>query len=458
MQATDLSSSPRVQILVDLLRDASKAREPADVFRIFGPRMWRIRPMEFFVSVSTRNMAPGTYKITRYYDVREFRRLHESGDGGLPDTVNPNPWANFQSLPTHTGGIIGRLIDGGTPKILRNISIINDPVFGELLAEFHSAIACPLYDSGEVKNWSIQFRRDPEGFDEKVFEDAFMLGNLIGSITRNLVALKEVERLNKALTTQFEEVARVQQSLLPEKLPEVPGLAMATSYLTSDQAGGDYYDFLPMPGGKLGILVADVSGHGAGAATIMAMLRAILHCYSGGDGSAAGVLRFANHRLVASRLEGNFVTAFFGVFDPATARLNYASAGHNPPRFFDAQSRSIRGIEDGAGLPLGITDDLGIWSEDLQLAPGDAVLLYTDGITEAFGTHASAGSPDMFGVPRLDAAVLASEGRPDTMIELIHRALFDHTGARTRADDQTLVALQYVGPDRCIYPPLRPQV
>lgn len=455
MTTRDLSSSPRIKIIVDLLRDASLAREPADVFKVFGPRMWRIRPMEFFVSVSTRGLPAGSYKITRYYDVREFQRRAESGEGGMPETVNPNPWATFHQLPTHTTGFIADCIKDGTPKIFTDLNITDDPVFGSLLSEFKSAIASPLYDHGEVLNWSIQLRRAPNAFDELLFEDAMMMGNLIGAITRNLVALKEVERLNKVLTAQFEEVARVQQSLLPEKLPDIPGLAVATSYLTSDQAGGDYYDFLPMPGNRLGILVADVSGHGAGAATIMAMLRAILHCYSGGDGSAAGVLRFANHRLIASRLEGNFVTAFFGVFDPATARLNYASAGHNPPRFYSAATHSIRGIEDGAGLPLGIAEDLDVLSEDLQLLPGDSIVLYTDGITEAFGSDSRAGKLDMFGEKRLDAAILAGDGRPDTIIENIHRSLFAHTQARTRADDQTLVALQYVGPDRCIYPPIR---
>lgn len=458
MIVRDLSSNPRIKIIVDLLRDASLAREPADVFKVFGPRMWRIRPMEFFISASTRGLSAGSYKITRYYDVREFQRRAESGEGGLPDTVNPNPWATFHELPTHTTGFVAECIKGGTPKIFGDLSITNDPVFGSLLAEYKSAIASPLYDRGEVLNWSIQLRRAPNAFDEQIFEDAMMMGNLIGAITRNLVALKEVERLNKVLTAQFEEVARVQQSLLPEKMPDVPGLAVATSYLTSDQAGGDYYDFLPMPGNRLGILVADVSGHGAGAATIMAMLRAILHCYSGGDGSAAAVLRFANHRLLASRLEGNFVTAFFGVFDPATARLNYASAGHNPPRFLSAQARAIRGIDDGAGLPLGIADDFDIWSEDLQLLPGDSIVLYTDGITEAFGSAGRPGKLDMFGVERLDGAILASDGRPDTIIENIHKSLFEHTRARTRADDQTLVALQYIGPDRCLYPPLRREV
>lgn len=455
VRVLDLSDNPRIKIIEELLVEASRAREPTDVFKVFGPRMWKIRPIEYFISLSTRNLPEGQYKITRRYGVEEMRAAAERNDGTLPSNVNVDPWKTFQQLPAYREGVLGAAIAKGTPKILKDLDLSNDPVLGGDLAEFKSALAIPLLDNGRPLNWSIQFRRDPNAYNEQSLEDAMLLSNLIGAMTRNLVAIKEVERLNKALNAQFEEVARVQQSLLPEKLPQVPGLAIATSYLTSDQAGGDYYDFLPMPDGRLGVLVADVSGHGAGAATIMAMMRAILHCYSGGDGSASSVLRFVNHRLLGSRLEGNFVTAFFGVYDPAKARLNYASAGHNPPRLYTAATGSIRGIEDAATLPLGISDDMDVWSEDVQLSPGDAIVLYTDGITEAFSGD---GNRRMFGVEKLDEAIRSTGGRPDDIVESIHRSLFTHTQARTRADDQTLVAMQYVGPDRCLFPPVRSEV
>ncbi len=455
VRVLDLSDNPRIKVIEELLVEASRAREPTDVFKVFGPRMWKIRPIEYFISLSTRNLPEGQYKITRRYDVKEMQAAAERNDGTLPANVNADPWKTFQQLPAYRDGVLGAAIANGTPKILKDLDLSNDPVLGNELREFRSALAIPLLDNGKPLNWSIQLRRDPDAHTEQSLEDAMLLANLIGAMTRNLVAIKEVERLNKALNAQFEEVARVQQSLLPEKLPQVPGLAIATSYLTSDQAGGDYYDFLPMPDGRLGVLVADVSGHGAGAATIMAMMRAILHCYSGGDGSASSVLRFVNQRLLGSRLEGNFVTAFFGVYDPAKARLNYASAGHNPPRLYTAATGSIRGIEDAATLPLGISDDMDVWSEDVQLSPGDAIVLYTDGITEAFSGD---GQRQMFGVEKLDEAIRTTAGRPDDIVESIHRSLFAHTQSRTRADDQTLVAMQYVGPDRCLFPPVRSEV
>lgn len=441
-----MDTNPRVALIREMLIEASRARVPTDVFRVFGPRMWRLRPIDYFISLSTRGLPEGSYKITRQYHADDMRHAVETGST-LPSGSDTNPWATFGSLSTHRGGVLGTAIEGGTPKVLRDVDLLADPVLGasgdRRLSEFRGLLALPLYDQGEPLNWSIQLRRDPDSITDQQVEDALLLSNLIGAMTRNLVAIKEVERLNRALVAQFEEVARVQQSLLPERLPDVPGLAFASSYLTSDQAGGDYYDFLPLPGGRMGILVADVSGHGAGAATIMAMLRAILHCYSGGDGSAASVLRFVNHRLLASRLEGNFVTAFFGVFDPASATLNYASAGHNPPRLYNHASRSIRAVDDAASLPLGIADELDLWSETLRFAPDDALVLYTDGITEAFSPDTPTSPRQMFGTERLDRAILDAAGRPDAVIENIHRTLFEHTRVRTRADDQTIVAMQY---------------
>ncbi len=168
-----------------------------------------------------------------------------------------------------------------------------------------------------------------------------------------------------------------------------PGSEIApSSYLTSNESGGDYYDFFRLPGERWLILIADVSGHGAAAATVMAMLHAILHCYSPLNGidrfDPAQIMEFANDRLLNARLEGNFVTAFLAVFDPATGRFDYANAGHNPPRLKDGLSGKITPIDGAGTLPLGILEDLNATTETIHLKPNDTIVLYTDGITEAF--------------------------------------------------------------------------
>ena len=459
MDRVDLSDNARIPIISEILTLASRAREPQDVFRTFGPRLWRIRPIDYFISLSVRNLPAGSFKITRQYPVTD---LLNAPAGTLPPNANLDPWSKWGQMPIHSTGFLASLIADDAPKLLKNLRITDDPVLGNVLADMGSCIALPLFDDGHALNWSIQFRRSPDGYTSEYLEDALLLANLIGSMTRNLVALKQVAQLNRQLTAQFEEVARVQQSLLPAVLPKIPGLDLATSYLTSDQAGGDYYDFFPLPDGRWAIIVADVSGHGAGAATIMAMLRAILHCYEPGCATPADavvdVLRFTNQRLYAARLEGNFVTAFFCIYDPRDHSLAYASAGHPPPRLKPA-SGPVRAIDDAATLPLGLMPEFEVAPGRLVLQPGDALVLYTDGITEQFDLPAAATDPfapaldapvpipgakrEMFGTHRLDAALADCTGAPDCVVASIHQALFAHThGSRSRADDQTIVALQ----------------
>jgi sigma-B regulation protein RsbU (phosphoserine phosphatase) len=287
----------------------------------------------------------------------------------------------------------------------------------------------------------MQFQREEDGFSPSDIEHTMIVGNLIGGNNSRLLLVEEIKSLNERLNAQLEEVARVQASLLPREKPDMPGLDLATSYLTSDRAGGDYYDFLPFPDGTWGILIADVSGHGPAAATIMAMLRGILHCYAG-DRSPDSVLRFANARLVEAGIEGTFVTAFFAVYDPRAATVTYARAGHNPPILKDGRTGAVTTLDGVGSLPLGILEPLDLRRETVTLHPGDTLILYTDGITEAREKERG----EMFGPERLDAALVECSGQPDCVVDSIHAALYEHTGERSRADDQTIVALRYVGP------------
>jgi sigma-B regulation protein RsbU (phosphoserine phosphatase) len=176
----------------------------------------------------------------------------------------------------------------------------------------------------------------------------------------------------------------------------------------------------------------------------MAMLHAILHAYrSTIDGAAVHpdeVLRFANERLCAASIESSFVTAFFAVYDPDAATLTYSRSGHNPPRFKDGRTGEIRSIEGAGSLPLGVFVDSALTRETLRLWPNDTVIRYTDGITEAFSADRR-----MFGVERLDQALTRCSGEPDCVVDSVHTALYAHTGSRTRADDQTIVAFRYLG-------------
>lgn len=426
MRHVDLSQNPRIDQYVRMLRDASRQTEPVEVQKIFAAMLRDDALVQGFISVSTRGLPPGSYKITR---------ANLADDLG---TVSGNPWRDFAEMPVHRGGFLGEVIATPVPKLLHRLDVRDDPVLGNRLARFGSCFVNPLFDDGEAINWSLTFRTDPEAYTLADAETFLMRGNIIGRMTKNLVVAKQVRELNAKLTAQLEQIAQIQRSLLPDRLPSVPGIALATSYLTSNEAGGDYYDFFDMGKGRLGVCVADVSGHGAGAATMMAMLQTTLHDFQERDQGPAAMLEHANRQMMNKRIENAFITAFFGVFDSDRDTFTFSNAGHNRPvrRLPDGSTLSIDGA---ASVPLAILDAPQYEHASVRVVPGETILIYTDGITEAFSP---APGRAMFGVERLRAALAACSGDPECVISSVHESLFEHTQSRDRADDQTLVAVR----------------
>jgi sigma-B regulation protein RsbU (phosphoserine phosphatase) len=426
MRPVDLSLNPKIAVYVDLLRRVSRHTDPIDVQREFANLLREDRMFDGMISLSVRGLPAGKYKITR---------LNLEDDVG---TLTINPWQQWDTLATHSGGFIGRVIETQEPKILQHMSIRGDPVLGDRLARFGSCFVNPLYDDGQALNWSITFRLSPEGYAADDVVTGMLRGNIIGRMTKTLVVAKQVRELNTKLTAQLEEIAQIQRSLLPDRLPDVPGLSLATSYLTSNESGGDYYDFFDMGQNRLGVIVADVSGHGAGAATVMAMLQTILHSFQERDRGPAAMLEHANRELLRKRIEPSFVTAFAGVIDRERNLMTYSNAGHNRPERRSADGTSSP-LEGGASVPLSILDKPDYTDATTPLAQGETLVLYTDGITEAFSPPPNR---EMFGAARIRTALANCTGAPDCVIDHIHQKLFEHTRSRDRADDQTLVAVR----------------
>lgn len=426
MELVDLSKNPRIPQYVTMLRKASRQTDPGEIQKIFAAMLRDDELVQGFVSISTRGLPAGKYKITR---------TNLDDDLGV---VHRNPWNDWASMPTHEGGFLGEVIATPEPKLIRNLHIANDPVLGEKLARFGSCFVTPLFDNGEAINWSITFRLDKGGYSLQEAEAFLMRGNIIGRMTKTLVIAKQVKELNAKLAQQLEQVAQIQRSLLPERTPDFTGLNIATSYLTSNEAGGDYYDFFEMGKDKLGVLIADVSGHGAGAATVMAMLQTMLRGFQERDRGPAAMLEHANRELTTKKVESNFVTAWMGVIDLDRRILTYSNAGHPAPARRSEQG-TIDLIEGAGSVPLGILDAPGYSEASVPIACGDTVVMYTDGITEAFSPPPER---KMFGITGLRAAMEHAEGEPLCVIEAVHEELFDHTNSRDRDDDQTLVAVK----------------
>lgn len=416
-----------------MLEDVSRAVEPEEAVRAYGDRIGKLRPLDAMLGISQRNLPEGMYKVTR-------RVL--ANDAGVPRHEIHDPWKNWTSIEAQSGGFIGDLIARPEPRLIHNLFLRNDPVLGNRFAEMGSCLAMPVFDGGRVLNWTLMFRREARGFTIDELEQNVLTANLFGAMTRNLVSLEQINRLNEKLRQQFEEVARVQRALLPKRVPEVPGLRIATSYLPSEQAGGDYYDFFELPGGRLGILIADVSGHGPAAATVMAMLHAIIHAYPGDAGQVtpAEIVAFVNRQLSSANVDGTFATAIVALFDPASRELRYACAGHPPARHVVAGDSGVRvrALDGEAALPLGITDELRVPEHRVIFGPGEHVVLFTDGITESFNSDR-----EILGVDGLDRALAGTQPAdgPQAVIDIIHASVLRHTGQQGRDDDQTLVVL-----------------
>ncbi len=427
-ERVDITRHPRIIELNDLFRIGSTIDKPSLMLRHFGVWFAGTRPTDLFLSVARRDLPAGRYKVTRVL-TRMDRRHPESIE-------TPDPWRDWDALPVYEGGLIGEVISREEPQLLYRLDASDDPYFGELFAPMRTLMALPQYHEGRALNWAFSFYTDEEpGIDD--LAGALMDTSLLGMATRNLVSKRRAERLNRELDAQFEQIANIQRSLLPQKIPEIPGLSIATSYLTSDRAGGDYYDFFPFPDGTWGILIADVSGHGPAAATVMAMLRAILHCYCGTDYSPAAVMHFVNEKLVSCNLDGNFVTAFFMVYDPATHGMRFARCGHPPPLVKKPGEAGIGRLDRVGDPPLGVLPALDPEQDSAELGAGETLVLYTDGITEAFNDRG-----EMFGQTGLVRALERCSGEPDCVVDTVHGALFRHTGVMERDDDQTLVVLQ----------------
>ena len=244
---------------------------------------------------------------------------------------------------------------------------------------------------------------------------------------------RERERIENEL-----RVARlIQQTLLPKDLPALPGWQIASYYQPARAVGGDFYDFLPFEDGRLGLVIGDVTDKGVPAALVMATTRSILRTAAQSGGSPGQVLERANNLLCPDIPPKMFVTCLYAILDPATGRLEYANAGHDLP--YQRQGASAQELR-ARGMPLGLMPGMRYEENATVLAPGDSLLLYSDGLVEAHNP-----ARDMFGFPRL-MRLIAAHDDATPLIDTLLAALADFTGAGwEQEDDVTLVALRHTG-------------
>jgi sigma-B regulation protein RsbU (phosphoserine phosphatase) len=253
----------------------------------------------------------------------------------------------------------------------------------------------------------------------------------------------ELEAAYQLLDREMHSVGELQRSLLPAEAPGLPGWGIAVHYSPSARAGGDYYDFLPLSEGRAGICVADAAGHGAPAAVVMAMTRVLLRNAPGagaGGHPAAGpghLLTTLNSQLRRALPDARFVTACYAVLEPSGG-LAWALAGHPPPLLLRAEGEPAEPLGTDAGPPLGLFDDARFECRSTRLGPGDTLVFYTDGVTEALNVDG-----EMFGEERLRRALEeARRDDPWVVLDRVLEALGRHMDGGAPADDVTLLVLR----------------
>jgi sigma-B regulation protein RsbU (phosphoserine phosphatase) len=438
MACVDTSGNTSIPILMEMVAGLSRANDAKSVLREFTVGLRRLRGPRGYVSISTRGLGPGEYKITRLLHPEDIDKLGEE-----------DPWANWDALPIHTGGFLGEILRQAYPELIHHLNIENDPVLGDKLARYQSLMAIPLFDNGEPLNWSISLSEEPDAFTEQELEEAILRTNLGGSAVRNVIIANQLREANDRIQHEVKQIARIQRALLPQTLPKFPGIALATSYETFDTAGGDLYDFSVLEAvdgmpRRLEVLIADASGHGPAASVVTAMLNAILYAYPNRTDGPGKVLSYANQHLHAKRLEGTFVTAFLAHFDHESRKLVYARAGHPPPVIKSPGAGApVRRLDDVGGIPLGIADGIQYENGSVTLAPDESLVMFTDGVTEALDPGGV-----MFGVAGIERALEDCSGEAPCTIDHITAALRIHEAGRKPGDDQTVVAIQFTEPGK----------
>ena len=183
---------------------------------------------------------------------------------------------------------------------------------------------------------------------------------------------------------ELEFASRIQASFLPNEVPILSGWELAVTLLPARNMSGDYFDFIPLEDGKIGILIADVVDKGLGAALYMALSRTLIRTYALEFELQPDLVFFStNERILQDARANLFVTAFYGILDLKTGHMAYCNAGHNPPFLFRAQDGGRVEALSANGMPIGVDADAFWRQAEVQIAPGDVLLLYTDGIPDA---------------------------------------------------------------------------
>ena len=264
-----------------------------------------------------------------------------------------------------------------------------------------------------------------EAYEKEIYEQAYQ--------AEVNAMMAEYQKVSQELAI----AKKVQATFLPPEVPEIEGWQIAVTLEPAREMSGDFYDFIPLPNGRIGLVIADVADKGMGSALYMALSRTLIRTFAPDfDTAPEQALCAANRRVLADSSSDLFVTVFYAILDPASGVLTYCNAGHNPPFLYSGNGSGMQQLTRTA-IPIGVLPEPPWAQGSIQMEPGDLLLMYTDGVTEAEDE-----ADNFFGEARLQAVAEANLGRSVDIVESkVVTAVLDFVGDAPQFDDITLMLL-----------------
>jgi sigma-B regulation protein RsbU (phosphoserine phosphatase) len=324
-------------------------------------------------------------------------------------------------------GMVGHV--GATGETYYAPDVRADPYYQVSEEQTRSEVDIPLTIHGRLIGVLNAQHTEVDAFPPERIRLLEALAGHVASAIENARLFQRERAERERMQKELGEARRIQHALFPARSPLLPGTRVEGRCLPCLEVGGDWYDYLPLPDGRLAVMLGDVSGKGLGAALLMSSTRTVLRLVAGSGLSPGEVLSRVNEILLTDLPAARFVTMVYAVVDPARRSVVLANAGHPHPLL--AHAGTVRPIVTEEGLPLGIRE--GTYSERVvALAPGDRLLLYSDGVTEAMNSLS-----EQYGEPRLFAQMIGPVSI-DSILEDVQR----FAGGRKATDDVTVVVLE----------------
>jgi phosphoserine phosphatase RsbU/P len=296
-------------------------------------------------------------------------------------------------------------------------------------------IVAPIKFRGQILG-VLNFADKQDGhFQEKDLEFVSRMGRHAAGmlmLAMSQKALVKQERREREL--QFAHT--LQTSFLPDSPPRIKGLQLAARYIPALEVSGDFYDFIPLPDKRLGILIGDVCGKGIPGAIFMARFTSDFRAIAPNATNTAEAMTRTNHRVFDRSRRGLFVTAIYLIIDPVTGQVEISNAGHPMPLLCSDRDTQVSGIDQAIDIPLGIAADTRYPRSTFKISPGESLLLVTDGVFDARGL-----TGERYGLDRLNAVAGRGSPAPRSLLDRMLADLRRFAGQHTSSDDVTAVAI-----------------